>query len=132
MYGVEVKALNQAVKRSGGRFPEDFMFRLTSLEHASLRSQTVTLKKGRGHHRKYLPLALTEQGVAMLSSVLRSGRAVQMNVEIIRAFVRLRADVGPIRARVFSTRRRSHPPASRPDDDRGGDEQELPSRRAAW
>jgi hypothetical protein len=78
------------VKRSGGRFPEDFMFRLTSLEHASLRSQTVILKNARGHHRKYLPLAFTEQGVAMLSSVLRSARAVQVNIEIMRAFVRLR------------------------------------------
>jgi ORF6N domain len=90
MYGVEVKALNQAVKRSAGRFPEDFMFRLTSREHAFLRSQPVTLKKGRGQHRKYLPLAFTEQGVAMLSSVLRSARAVQVNIEIMRAFVRLR------------------------------------------
>jgi len=63
---------------------------LTPDEHARLRSQTVILNKGRGHHRKYLPLAFTEQGVAMLSSVLRSTRAVQVNIEIMRAFVRLR------------------------------------------
>jgi hypothetical protein len=90
LYGVEVKALNQAVARNIGRFPPDFMFRLTNAEAASLRSQTVTLKVGRGQHRKYLPYAFTEQGVAMLSSVLRSPRAVQVNIEIMRAFVRLR------------------------------------------
>lgn len=90
MYGVDVKVLNQAVKRNIDRFPEDFMFQLTSEEAESLRSQTVTLKSGRGQHRKYLPYAFTEQGVAMLSSVLRSSRAVQVNIEIMRAFVRLR------------------------------------------
>ena len=66
------------------------MFRLTEAEVAVLRSQTVTLKTGRGQHRKYLPYAFTEQGVAMLSSVLRSPRAVRVNIEIMRAFVRLR------------------------------------------
>ena len=66
------------------------MFQLTAEESESLRSQNVTLKTGRGRHRKYLPFAFTEQGVAMLSSVLRSKRAVQVNVEIMRAFVRLR------------------------------------------
>ena len=90
MYGVDVKVLNQAVKRNIERFPEDFMFQLTSDEAESLRSQTVTLKSGRGQHRKYLPYAFTEQGVAMLSSVLRGPRAVQVNIEIMRAFVRLR------------------------------------------
>ena len=90
MYGVDVKALNQAVRRNASRFPDDFMFHLTLAEHAALRSQTVTLNRGRGHHRKYPPLAFTEQGVAMLSSVLRSVRAVQVNIEIMRAFVRLR------------------------------------------
>ncbi len=92
LYGVVVKVLNQAVKRNRERFPEDFMFQLTAEETALLRSQTLTLKpsRGRGAHRKYRPYAFTEQGVAMLSSVLRSPRAVQVNIEIMRAFVRLR------------------------------------------
>ena len=90
LYGVETRALNQAVRRNRRRFPPDFMFELTREESARLRlrSQTVTLK--RGQHRKYPPLAFTEQGVAMLSSVLRSPRAVSANIEIMRAFVRLR------------------------------------------
>ena len=90
LYSVGTKALNQAVNRNIERFPEDFMFRLTEEEATRLRSQIVTLKTGRGRHRKYLPYAFTEQGVAMLSSVLRSTRAVQVNIEIMRAFVRLR------------------------------------------
>jgi hypothetical protein len=90
LYQVDVKALNQAVKRNRDRFPPDFMFCLTSRETESLRSQNVTLENGRGRHRKYLPYAFTEQGVAMLSGVLRSQRAVQVNVEIMRTFVRLR------------------------------------------
>ena len=90
LYGVEVKVLNQAVKRNIERFPADFMFQLTHQEYDSLRSQFVTLKGRRGQHRKYFPYAFTEQGVAMLSSVLRSKRAVQVNIEIMRAFVRLR------------------------------------------
>ena len=90
LYGVETKVFNQAVKRNLSRFPDDFMFQLTSEEVDALRSQIVTLKTGRGQHRKYLPYAFTEQGVAMLSSVLRSDRAVQVNIEIMRAFVRLR------------------------------------------
>jgi hypothetical protein len=90
LYGVEAKVLNQAVKRSVERFPADFMFQLTAEEAAFLRSQTVTLKTGRGQHRKYLPYAFSEQGVAMLSTVLRSPQAVQVNIEIMRAFVRLR------------------------------------------
>lgn len=72
LYEVEIKALNQAVKRNIGRFPDDFMFQLTAEEATRLRSQIVTLKTGRGEHRKYLPYAFTEQGVAMLSSVLHS------------------------------------------------------------
>ena len=90
LYEISVKILNQAVKRNRSRFPEDFMFQLTSEESDPLRSHFVTLKTGRGRHRKYLPFAFTEQGVAMLSSVLRSKRAVQVNIEIMRAFVRLR------------------------------------------
>lgn len=98
-YGVPTKALVQAVKRNLDRFPADFMFQLTNDEWdilksqtvtSSLRSQTVTLNKGRGQHRKYLPYAFTEQGVAMLSGVLRSPQAVEVNIQIMRAFVRLR------------------------------------------
>ncbi len=92
LYGVETRTLVQAVKRNIDRFPEDFMFQLTSEEYAFLRSQTVTLKRGRGQHRKYMPYAFTEQGVAMLSSVLRSTQAVQVNIEIMRIFVQLRKE----------------------------------------
>jgi hypothetical protein len=88
LYGVETRALVQAVKRNLDRFPADFMFQLSPDEAESLRSQIVT-SKGRGG-RRYPPYAFTEQGVAMLSSVLRSKRAVQVNIEIMRAFVRLR------------------------------------------
>ena len=90
LYEVPTKVLNQAVKRNRGRFPPDFMFQLTQGEYDFLRSQTVTLDAGRGHHRKYLPNVFTEQGVAMLSSVLTSERAVHVNIEIMRAFVKLR------------------------------------------
>jgi hypothetical protein len=90
LYEVEVKQLNQAVKRNLDRFPADFMFQLTPEEFESLRSQFVTLEKGRGGYRKYRPFAFTEQGVAMLSGVLNSPRAVSVNIEIMRAFVRLR------------------------------------------
>ena len=87
LYGVETKALLQAVKRNLDRFPEDFMFQLTKHEVAILRSQIVTSRWG---GRRYPPYAFTEQGVAMLSSVLRSPKAVAVNIEIMRAFVRLR------------------------------------------
>ncbi|MCD6412729.1 MAG: ORF6N domain-containing protein [Elusimicrobia bacterium] len=90
LYGVETRVLNQAVKRNLKRFPSDFMFQLTREENKSLRSQIVTLKHGRGHHRKYLPYAFTEQGVAMLSSVLNSERAIQVNIAIMRVFVNIR------------------------------------------
>lgn len=90
MYGVEPKVLIRAVKRNLERFPEDFMFQLSSDEWESLRCQFVTLEKGRGKYPKYLPYAFTEQGVAMLSSVLNSPRAILVNIEIMRAFVRLR------------------------------------------
>lgn len=89
LYGVETKALNQAVRRNLSRFPADFMSQLTPEEAERLRSQFATSNAGRGG-RRYLPLAFTEQGVAMLSSVLRSKRAVQVNIEIMRAFVKLR------------------------------------------
>ncbi len=90
LYGVEPKVLVQAVKRNMKRFPEDFMFQLTQDEGRLLRSQFVTLKKGRGQHAKYPAYAFTEQGIAMLSSVLNSDRAIAVNIEIMRAFVKLR------------------------------------------
>jgi len=98
LYGVSTKVLNQAVKRHRDRFPEDFMFQLTMEEaktwwseivETRLRSQSVTLKR-RGQHIKYRPYAFTEHGILMLSSVLNSERAIQVNIEIMRAFVRLR------------------------------------------
>ena len=89
LYGVEARALNQAVARNRKRFPADFMFQLTPGEYESLRSQIVTSKKGRGG-RRFRPYAFTEQGVAMLSSVLRSSRAVEVNIAIMRTFVQLR------------------------------------------
>jgi uncharacterized protein YjcR len=88
LYGVEVKQLKRQVKRNQDRFPADFMFELSREEYNALRRQFGTFK--RGEHSKYLPYAFTEQGVSMLSSVLRSTRAVQVNIEIMRAFVRLR------------------------------------------
>jgi len=89
LYGVETKVLVQAVKRNQPRFPADFMIQLTADEWQSLRSQTVTSKIGRGG-RRYAPYAFTEQGVAMLSSVLNSPHAVTINIEIMRTFVRVR------------------------------------------
>jgi hypothetical protein len=91
LYAVPTKRLNEQVRRNLRRFPPDFMFRLTQEEARSLRSQIATLEKGPGTHHKYLPYAFTEQGVAMLSSVLKSEQAVQVNVEIMRAFVRMRS-----------------------------------------
>ncbi len=94
LYQVSTKVLNHAVKRNRDRFPKDFMFQLTAKEASSLRSQPVTLDEngeaGRGRHRKYAPYVFTEHGIAMLSSVLRSKRAVKMNIQIIRAFIRIR------------------------------------------
>jgi hypothetical protein len=88
LYGVETKTLVRAVKRNRERFPEDFMFQLTAEEFAALRYQSGTSSSRGG--RRYRPFAFTEQGVAMLSSVLRGRRAVLVNVEIMRAFVQLR------------------------------------------
>ena len=89
LYQVNVKALNQAVKRNRSRFKPDFMFRLRKEEARALRSHFVTAKRGRGG-RRTLPYAFTEQGVAMLSTVLRSRRAVAVNIQIMRTFVQLR------------------------------------------
>ena len=90
LYEVETKVLNQAVKRNIERFPEDFIFQLTEQEWEAfkLRSQFVTSPKGGG--RQYLPYVFTEQGVSMLSSVLKSKRAIQVNVQIMRTFVQMR------------------------------------------
>ena len=88
LYGVEAKVLNQAVKRNVERFPNDFRFQLTKEE--CLRSQIVTLNEKQGKHLKYMPYAFTEQGVAMLSSVLRSQTAIEVNKQIMRAFVSMR------------------------------------------
>jgi phage regulator Rha-like protein len=106
LYETETKALNQAVKRNLKRFPPDFMFQLTKEEYdslrfqnetlknaqpqKSLRSQNVTLDPGRGRHSKYLPYVFTEQGVAMLSGVVNSDKAIEMNIAIMRAFVAVR------------------------------------------
>ena len=88
LYDVETKQLKRAVRRNRHRFPSDFMFELTRDEYNALRNQFGTLK--RGTHSKYLPMAFTEQGVAMLSSVLNSDRAIEVNIAIMRAFVQLR------------------------------------------
>ena len=88
LYGVEVKQLKRQVRRNIHRFPEDFMFQLQKEEYESLRSRFGALK--RGGHAKYLPYAFTEQGVAMLSSVLNSDQAIEVNIQIMRAFVKLR------------------------------------------
>jgi len=88
LYGVENKYLKRQVRRNIARFPQDFMFELTKEEQGSLRSHFGTLK--RGTHTKYLSYAFTQEGIAMLSGILRSERAIQVNVEIMRAFVRMR------------------------------------------
>ncbi len=88
LYGVETKRLNEQVKRNIKRFPEDFMFQLTKKE--CLRSQFATLNEGRGLHLKYMPYVFTENGVAMLSSVLRSDTAIDVNIRIMRAFTSMR------------------------------------------
>ena len=103
LYEIETKVLNQAVKRNIKRFPNDFIFQLTNEEFKdlrfqfetlegihSLRSQFVTLKNGRGQHQKYLPFVFTEQGVAMLSGLINSDKAINMNIAIMRAFVAVR------------------------------------------
>jgi len=107
LYGVPTKALNQAVRRNPRRFPQDFMFRLTAVEARSLRSQIVTSNARGG--RRHRPLVFTEHGVAMLSSVLRSHRAVAVNIEIMRAFVQLRralATVPELALRIDALERR--------------------------
>jgi phage regulator Rha-like protein len=91
LYETETKRLKEAVRRNKDRFPSDFMFELTNEEYKSLRTQFATLENtGRGRHSKYNPFAFTEQGIAMLASVLRSPKAIEANIQIVRAFVFLR------------------------------------------
>ena len=91
LYETETRRLKEAVRRNIDRFPDDFMFVLTNEEYNSLRSQSATLETtGRGKYSKYLPFAFTEQGVAMLASVLNSPKAIQINIQIVRAFILLR------------------------------------------
>jgi len=94
LYGVKTKELNKAVKRNMERFPEEFIFHLTAAEYTTLRFQTGTSKNPRQGGRRYLPFVFTEQGVAMLSSVLNSPSAIQVNIIIIKTFVRLRQIIG--------------------------------------
>lgn len=88
LYNIEAKRLKEAVRRNRKRFPVDFMFELTQVEYHSLRTQNASLK--RGEHVKYMPYAFTEQGVAMLSGILNSPRAINVNIAIMRAFVQMR------------------------------------------
>jgi hypothetical protein len=90
MYGVKVKRLNEAVKRNVNRFPQDFMFQLSSEEANAARSQIAALNNPRGSNIKYLPYAFTEQGVAMLSSILNSETAIAVNIQIIRVFTQMK------------------------------------------
>ena len=91
LYETETKRLKEAVRRNIDRFPSDFMFELTKDEYNTLRTQFATLdNRGRGKHSKYRPFAFTEQGIAMLASVLRSPKAIEVNIQIVRAFVFLR------------------------------------------
>jgi hypothetical protein len=90
LYEVDTKVFNQAVKRNIERFPDDFMFQLSEKEYESLRSQIVTLKSGRGQHRKYLPYVFSEQGLYMLSAVLKSSVAIEVSIEIMRTFTKMR------------------------------------------
>ena len=90
LYEVTTKRLNEQVKRNSERFPDDFMFQLTEQEYESLRSQFATLETGRGKHRKYMPYAFTENGVYMLSAVLKSQVAIEVSIEIMRTFTKLR------------------------------------------
>lgn len=91
MYETETKRLKEAVRRNLNRFPPDFMFELSGAESNSLRTQFATLENtGRGKHSKYLPFAFTEQGVAMLASILKSPKAIEINISIVRAFISLR------------------------------------------
>lgn len=90
LYEVPTKRFNEQVKRNLNRFPADFMFQLTGQEYEPLRSQTATLEKGRGKHRKYLPYAFTEHGAIMAAMILNSPHATNISVYVVRAFIQLR------------------------------------------
>lgn len=108
MYEVEVAQLKRQVRRNIERFPQDFMFELTPEEVASLRCQNGILKKGRGQHSKYAPFAFTEEGVAMLSGLLRSKVAIQVNINIMRAFVAVRQAVSALQTSALRYEQLSH------------------------
>jgi hypothetical protein len=108
MYGVETRRLNEQVKRNIERFPEDFMFELTPDEVAAIRCQNGILKTGRGQHSKYAPFAFTEEGVAMLSGLLRSKIAIQVNINIMRAFVAVRQAVAALQVSELRYEQLSH------------------------
>lgn len=108
LYEVEVKYLKRQVNRNIERFPKDFMFELTREEYDSLRCQFGTLKSGRGQHPKYLPYVFTEEGVAMLSGILRSKTAIQVNINIMRAFVLIRQTVAAWQATNLKVEQLSH------------------------
>ena len=108
LYEVEVAQLKRQVRRNIERFPEDFMFELTAEEAFALRCQNGILKTGRGQHSKYLPFAFTEEGVAMLSGILRSKVAVQVNINIMRAFVAVRRAVAAMQSSELCYEQLSH------------------------
>jgi hypothetical protein len=108
MYEVEVSQLKRQVRRNIDRFPKDFMFELTPEEVSSLRCQNCTLKTGRGQHSKYAPFAFTEEGVAMLSGLLRSKIAIQVNINIMRAFVAVRQAVSALQTSELCYEQLSH------------------------
>ena len=108
MYEVDVSQLKRQVRRNIERFPEDFMFELTAEEVSALRCQNGIIKTGRGQHSKYPPFAFTEEGVAMLSGVLRSKVAVQVNINIMRAFVAVRQAVAALQSSELRYEQLSH------------------------
>ena len=108
MYEVEVAQLKRQVRRNLDHFPKDFMFELTTEEFTALRCQNGILKTGRGQHSKYLPFAFTEEGVAMLSGLLRSKIAIQVNINIMRAFVAVRQAVAAMQSSELRYEQLSH------------------------
>ena len=126
LYGVDAKRINEQVKRNAECFPDDFMFRLTKED--CLRSQIATLNMERGKHLKYMPYAFTESGVAMLSGVLRSSIAVDVNIRIMRAFVAMRraiASIAPLLARIEATDRRQIADQARNDENQNRNEERF-------
>jgi len=116
IYGVSTKVLNQAMKRNATRFPEEFAFELNREEWVNLRSQIVTLNKGRGQHRKYPPWMYSEHGALMASTIVKSDKAVAMSVYVIRSFIEIRK-VKPVSVAI---ERLSRPSAPIESGDQGG------------